>query len=49
MNENVDVPDKFDEVDRAGAPRVDGRYYPGIINPPIRGSHKPRSMAPYRR
>jgi hypothetical protein len=39
-------PDK--DIDRAGEPRAD-RNYPGIVNTPIPGSHKPRTMAPYRR
>lgn len=47
MNEHVAVPNK--DIDPAGWPREDTRYYPGIVNTPVRGSHKPRTMAPYRR
>lgn len=48
------MPNAFDtspnkDMDRAGAPHVDPYNYPGILDAPIRGSHKPRAIDPYRR
>lgn len=47
MNEHVDVPNK--DIDRGGYPPQNPFVYPGIVNPPVRGGHKPRSMAPFRK
>jgi hypothetical protein len=47
MNEHVAVPNK--DIDPGGWPREDTRNYPGIVNTPIPGSHRPRTIAPYRR
>ncbi|MGO8921203.1 MAG: hypothetical protein ACLQJR_35405 [Stellaceae bacterium] len=51
---DLNMPNAFDtspdkDIDKGGWPRVDPDNYPGIVNTPIRGSHKPRTMAPYRR
>lgn len=47
MNTEVDVPNKG--IDPGGEPPVDQYNYPGIINPPIRGSHRPHARGPFRR
>lgn len=54
VDTDLKMPNAYDtspnkNMDLAGAPRVDPDNYPGIVNPPIRGSHKPRATAPYRR
>jgi hypothetical protein len=36
-------------IDPRGYPPQDSENYPGILNPPIRGAHKPRTTRPYRR
>jgi hypothetical protein len=36
-------------IDPRGEPPVNPNAYPGIVNPPIRGSVKPHKFTPYRR
>lgn len=44
-NMKTDVPNP--DMDKAMTPRVDPQNYPGILNAPLRGSHKPR-VDPFR-
>jgi hypothetical protein len=46
---NFYVGDPNSGIDPAGEPPVNPDAYPGIINPPVRGGHRPRIIAPYRK
>lgn len=49
---DLNMPNFFDtskDKDWGGSPHVDPQNYPGILNAPLPGSHKPSTKAPYRR